>query len=183
VESATTVWGRDDAGGALSSALSNDVLIRMRTIRVDPGGERATSRPRVNGGYHAGEQFDVELWVRDGTAGSRGLTAVFMNLMFHTAQVSVDGIDHGSTFTTFASGEIGARSITGLGGATMDQGVAVAAWAHVATVRMTALQNLPRGPALDVRPVYDGVAGVGRGTIPGDQIHVIKKPAPSASVE
>ncbi len=46
-----------------------------------------------------------------------------------------------------------------------------------------ALVNLPWGPKLKVRPAFDGVAGLGRGTIPDDQIRVISDVVPVTSAE
>ncbi|MCK4660122.1 MAG: hypothetical protein KAV82_11425 [Phycisphaerae bacterium] len=82
-------------------------------------------------------------------------------------------IEHGSPYTTLASAEMGRRKIRRLGGATLQPGTAVGAWAHFATVEMTALVDLPYGPKLSVQSSLDGVAGFGRGTIPRDHIRIV----------
>ncbi|UCE58729.1 MAG: hypothetical protein JSU63_14950 [Phycisphaerales bacterium] len=163
---------RDSVG---SGSLLNDVLIRWATVARRQGRDAPLTVRPLKMGYRAGDQFDVQLWVRDDTTDSRGLSAVFVDLTFDPTEVAVDHIDHGSTYTMFASGEIGAQSIGRLGGASLEPGVAVGAWTRFAAVRMTVLVDLPRGPHLEVRPAYDGVAGLGRGTISHDRIRVIGK--------
>ncbi|MFQ5495006.1 MAG: hypothetical protein ACE5EX_06455, partial [Phycisphaerae bacterium] len=127
----------------------------------------------------------MELWVRDDLPDSAGLTAAYVDVEFDPTQLQFGSIDHGDTYTQFAGGEPSAGGILPqedrierLGGATMAPGAAVGEWTHVATVHATAKAPFSGSPRLRVKPSYDGVAGLGVGTIPSDRIDVTGVPPP-----
>ncbi|UCE58730.1 MAG: LamG domain-containing protein, partial [Phycisphaerales bacterium] len=71
---------RRTGGGAGREEASDDgeVLIRWSTVATGQQGRDRSVKPRrLRTGHRAGDQFDVQLWVRDDTTDSRGLSAVF----------------------------------------------------------------------------------------------------------
>lgn len=159
---------------------SGTVKLELRMVGSSSGDDLPAVAEK---GFLPGEAVNMELWVRDDLADSAGLTAVYADLKVNPRELSIDGIDHGPTYSQFAGGAPDNSQINRLGGATMKPGVAVGTWKHVATVQATALMALPEGPRVKMRPSYDGVAGLGTGTIPDDRIEIRGNVEPLGLIE
>lgn len=154
---------------------TNQVLIGSRVVRAAGIADvsAGANLPRSDRSFNAGEDFYFEVWARDNTDQSHGLTAVFVDVALDPSQVGIGTIDHGSVFSSFSSADVGQRRIGRLGGANLGEGIGVNEWTRVAVVQLSALVNLPNGPVLRITPSNDGVSGFGRGTIPYRGIRIV----------
>ncbi len=124
-----------------------------------------------------GERIRAEVWVKDTSAMSSGLTVVYVDLNFDPSQLEVVSIKRGETFSLFFDPTVAHTDgvVHQLGGATLDYGIAANSWVQVATVELEALIDAPR-VIVSLRP-SDGeaVSRYGRGLVPTDQIQVISQ--------
>lgn len=157
------------AAGSSSQAPSppDQVILAQRFVRQPALEEIITSNvlPAGDTRFRAGERLYAEIWVRDETADSRGMTAVYVDAAFNPAQVLIGSVQHGATFSMLGSGAMEPGRIARLGGATLEADVAVRRWTRVAVVELTALVGLPAGPGFEIVPSVDGVSAIGRGTV------------------
>ncbi len=158
----------DDAEGTVKLALR---LTMHQTGRseIDP-----LSRTRLRA-IDAGDRLYAEVWVRDDSPSSKGLTAVFADLLLDPAQFDVISIDPGQTFTLFA--ELGTKADAGvvrrIGGATMDTGVGTDGWVLVSAVELEALTHVSR-PSVTLRPAaQEAVSRRGQGLVRDDRIEIV----------
>ncbi len=132
------------------------------------------AHPRA-GAIKAGEHLYAEVWTRDDSSSSQGLTAVFTDVFYDRSQFEVISVDAGDVFTLFAEPYVSADEgvIRRVGGATMESGFGVEAWVRVAVVEFRALSGMKR-PVVTVRPVAGEAASRrGQGLVPNDRIEIV----------
>jgi len=172
-----------DAGGAASSesatresAVEPSVLLSLR-LKGPRGQEHISSRiDRTRpGSVRAGEHVFAEVWAKDTSPTTDGLTVVFTDIQFNPSQFAVVSVDPGETFTLFSepSFETDEGVVRGVGGATLESAHGAGTWTRVAVVELRARVNVAR-PAVSLRPSQgEAVSRYGQGLVPADQVRVV----------
>ena len=131
-----------------------------------------------------GNRIFAEVWVKDVSPASEGLTAVFADLAYDGSQFKVVGAYPSEIFALFSqpSVESDVGIVRQLGGATMEAGHGAGTWARVAIVELEALANVDV-PSVVVRPsAGQGISARGRGLIPDDHVRILTHRRASGSV-
>jgi len=149
-------------------------ITRERTDQLEIGRFVSPYLGRVE----QGELLWAEVWVRDLTLSSRGLTAVFADVSYDPALFTVIAVTPSPVYSLFAeTALVSEQGVAGVGGATLEPGWGMGRWVRVAVVELEALTDLTY-PAVTVRPrEQDAVSGFGRGLVPIDRIQVIDGPS------
>ena len=142
-----------------------DLRFALRAVPTPTAAERIPSLPVSMGMVGVGATYYVELWVSDVGTVNSGVTSAYVDMTFDDAKVDIlTPINHGSVFTAWPQGVVGAGLIDEIGGSTFLGGVgAQPEWAKVATVRVQAV--LAQQTSFGVLPGNTGCAAYGRGLI------------------
>ncbi|MHC4098381.1 MAG: LamG domain-containing protein, partial [Planctomycetota bacterium] len=118
----------------------------------------------------AGQTYYLELWVRDSGHINTGLTSAYIDLSFPTYAATVTNVSYGGIFTLFNEGSVLSGKIDELGGSSLPGGDGIEPeWARIAVVQILADATLPF-VTFTLSPSSMGVAALGRGTIPWNDI-------------
>ncbi len=118
----------------------------------------------------AGQTYYLELWTGDIGYINTGLTSAYVDLSFPASAATVINVSNGSIFTLFNEEVILSGEIDELGGSSLPGGEGIEPeWARVAVVEILA-DATPPFVTFTLSPSDTGVAALGRGTIPWDDI-------------
>jgi hypothetical protein len=124
-----------------------------------------TNIPQQGGTYY------LEIWASDIGDTKTGLTGVYVDLSFCT-EVSATDIQHGSIFTTFTSGTPHPGGVDEFGGSALPSGGGIEPeWVRIGWIEMTVNADV-LSCIMSLLPSSSGVAALGRGTIPWEDIHL-----------
>ncbi len=129
-----------------------------------------TDKPRIK----AGDTFDVSLFIRDEMTGARGVSAVFVDVIFDATQVAVIEATPDAAFPLFASGNVRAKAVRWFGGATLAAGVGVNDRASFGSIRFEAKKDMLVGPSIKIIPREHGLSGVGVGSIDPAAVKIVQ---------
>ena len=115
-----------------------------------------------------GEEYWLEVWVRDDADESLGVTSAYCDLRFPAAVTAVRGVEHDQPFALFESGSVRNALIDELGGSNLNSGSAVGVWTRVAHVRV--LATAAGVARYGIRAGETGLATYGRGLVPPEQV-------------
>jgi|GEM_PF-3918885 len=135
--------------------------------------------------FERGEHLVAEIWAKDISPTSDGLTVVFTDLFFDPSQFEVVSIDSGDTFTLFAAPSIATNDgvVRGVGGATLESTKGAGTWIRVAVVELVALEDIAR-PTVSIRPSEgEAVSRYGQGLVPTEQVRVAPKRLNKRSIQ
>ena len=170
--------GQATSAGALAVADEDSTLVLLTVhLSRDVGsvGELDEAGPVALDSIKTGEHVFAEVWVKDASPSSEGLTAVFADVSYDPRQFTVVAVDPGEIFTLFSHPAVvpDVGMIRQLGGATMEANYGAGQWARVAIVELEALADLDM-PTIALCPsAGHAISSRGRGLIPNDRIVVV----------
>jgi hypothetical protein len=148
-----------------------DIAFAMAVLDSPSSSDTNTVLPTSVKSISAGQTYYLELWVSDSGYVNTGLTSAYVDLSFSTDAATVTDVSNGGIFTMFTD-EVSVLSgkIDELGGSSLPGGNGIEPeWARVAVVEILAEATLPF-VTFTLSPSSTGVAALGRGTIPWDDI-------------
>jgi hypothetical protein len=175
--------GRGRATGATAAAsvqrpgdAEDTVQLALRLTTHQAG--RSELDQLSHAGPHAvkaGDRLYAEVWVREDSPTSEGLTAVFTDVFYDVTQFAVVSVNSGDVLTLFAEPRVQSDHgvVRRVGGATMKSGFGVNGWARAGVVELRALSDVQR-PIVTVRPAeQEAVSRRAQGLVPIDRIEIV----------
>ncbi|MHC4111784.1 MAG: hypothetical protein ACYSUY_11965 [Planctomycetota bacterium] len=143
-----------------------DIRIVPIAMLIDPAStsEVRSALPESLSAVARGSRYYVEVWASDFGAINSGLTDVYVDLSF-CGETSGTVVEHGTIFTTSASGTIQPSSVDEFGGSALPSGGGIEPnWVRVGWIEMIA--DLEASSCtITLLPSSTGVAALGRGSI------------------
>jgi len=163
------------ANAGAASLREGTVRLAVRLVRaLSDSAEAEYISQSSLGRFLVGESVFAEIWAKDTTPGSDGLTAAFVDVHFDPLELRAVGVEPGGAFNLFRTSEIsGAGGVVHrAGGATMEAGQGAGTWSRVAVVKFEVVADLTR-PRITVLPAPgESIAARGRGLVPSDRITI-----------
>jgi len=149
--------------------IAADVEVAVVALLSPSSSDTTTTLPISVSSVPNGQDYYIEVWASDVGATNTGLTSVYADIAFTpSSAASVQSIDHGGIFTSFASGSIISGGIDELGGSSLIEAGIEPQWARAATVRMHA--DTAGTVSFSLAASSSGIAALGRGLIPWSEI-------------
>ena len=153
-----------------TSTTDIDIAFSLAVLDSPSSSDTTTTLPTSVKKISAGQTYYLELWVRDSGHINTGLTSAYIDLSFPTDAATVTNVSYGGIFTLFNEESVLSGKIDELGGSSLPGGDGIEPeWARVAVVQILADATLPF-VTFTLSPSSLGVAALGRGTIPWDDI-------------
>ncbi|MHC4733618.1 MAG: LamG domain-containing protein [Planctomycetota bacterium] len=148
-----------------------DIAFSLAVLDSPSSSDTAAILPTSVKRLSAGQTYYLELWVSDSGYVNTGLTSAYVDMSFPANAATVTDVSNGGIFMMFTD-EVSVLSgkIDELGGSSLPGGDGIEPeWARVAIVEILADATLPF-VTFTLSPSSTGVAALGRGTIPWDDI-------------
>ncbi len=123
-----------------------------------------------------GEHLYAEVWVRDSSGVSEGVTAVFTDVFFDPSEFQVVEVSAGETFTMFSNPMIDGENgvVRRVGGATMVPNHGIGTWNLVSTVELQALTDM-KAPHISIQLSGDEAISLrGYGLVPHENVRILQ---------
>jgi hypothetical protein len=156
----------DGNGDGIPDECQIDVQIVPVAIGIEPNStsEVRTALPESLSAVARGTRYYIEVWASDSGAVNSGLTDVYVDLSF-CGQTSAMAVEHGTIFTTSASGTIQPSGVDEFGGSALPSGGGIEPnWIRVGWIEMIADLEASNC-TITLLPSSTGVAALGRGSI------------------
>ena len=147
-----------------------DIAFSLAVLDSPSSSETTITLPTSVKKISAGQTYYLELWIRDSGYINTGLTSAYVDLSFPAYAATVTDVSYNSIFTLFNEESVLSGKIDELGGSSLPGGDGIEPeWARVAVVQIQADATLPF-VIFTLSPSSLGVAALGRGTIPWNDI-------------
>lgn len=144
----------------------SDIKVVPVVTVIDPSltSESRSTEPTSLNAVTRGGLYYVELWASDIGDSNTGLTGVYTDVEFCGA-TSANFVDHGTVFTVFPEGTIGAGVVDEFGGSALPSGGGIAPeWVRIGWIQMSAGQE-SSACSIRLAPSSSGIAALNRGSI------------------
>ena len=153
-----------------SDPIDTDIAFSLVALDSPSSSDTTTTLPTSVKKISASQTYYLELWTSDKGYVNTGLTSAYIDLGFPSDAVTVTDVSYSSDFTLFNDETVLSGTIDELGGSSLEVDVGIEPeWARVAVVEILADATLPF-VMFTLSPSDTGVAALGRGTIPWDDI-------------
>jgi hypothetical protein len=166
-----------------AQAADNLVDLRLCPVLDLSAADAAATLPTSLLNVSSGSTFFLEIWTKDLSSPSRGISGGFLNLMYSTDALDATSLSHGSTYNILVSGAITdpAGLVADFGGNSMSGTPGKTEWARLGWITFNATTSGTATFTAQGASSGDGFARL-QEDLPGGMVPWSQINAPSASV-